>query len=107
MNKYYGNVGYAEMVETAPGVWVEDIVERPYYGDILRNFRRLEGSQEINDEVNVSNEISIVSDPYAYEHYHKIRYVILHGIKWKVTSVDASGYPRLVLSVGGEYHGSN
>ena len=106
MSKFYGVIGYAESVESSPGVWGERITERPYFGDVLRNYRRLEGSSEINDDINVSNEISIVADPYAYDNYVNMRYVILHGVKWKVSSVDASSYPRLNLSIGGEYHDS-
>lgn len=107
MSKFFGNVGYAETVETSPGVWVEQIIERPYYGDVLRNYRRLEGNTEVNEDISLSNEISIVADPYAYDHYINIRYVILHGVKWKVSSVDAGSFPRLIMQIGGEYHGSD
>ena len=31
MAKYYGKIGYAETVETAPGVWKEQITERNYF----------------------------------------------------------------------------
>lgn len=36
MAKFYGPVGYAETVETAPGVYVEKITERMYFGDLTR-----------------------------------------------------------------------
>ena len=39
MAKWFGKIGYAETVETAPGVWVEHIVEREYYGDLNKNNR--------------------------------------------------------------------
>lgn len=104
MAKYYGVIGYAETVETSPGVWTEQITEREYYGDILRNNRRLQTNEKLNDDVTISNQISIVSDPYAYQNFHKIRYVSWMGTKWKVTSVDVQ-YPRLVLDLGGEYNG--
>ena len=41
MAKWFGNVGYAETIETPvnSGVWVETITERPYYGDTIRNTR--------------------------------------------------------------------
>ena len=44
MAKFYGSVGYAETVETRPGVRVEKIVEYPYYGDFIRNTRQLQSS---------------------------------------------------------------
>lgn len=60
MAKFYGPVGYAETVETAPGVYVEKITERMYFGDLTRNTRRLQSSETLNDDINVANEISIL-----------------------------------------------
>lgn len=104
MAKFYGAIGYETTVETKPGVWEEQIVERQYYGDLIRNTRRLESSSNLNDNVNVTNEISIVADPYANENFHSMRYVKFMGTAWKITSVEAQ-YPRLILSVGGVYNG--
>ena len=103
MPKWYGKIGYGVTEETSPGVWTEEIVERQYYGDIIRNLRRLETSDQVNDNVSVSNEISIVSDPYAFENFHSIRWVEFMGSKWKVTNVEVQ-YPRLLLSLGGVYN---
>mgnify|MGYP007121622888 CR=1 FL=1 len=102
VNKWSGEIGYAESVETKPGTWTESIVERTYYGDLTRNTRRLENSQNINDNITVANEISIVADPYALENFHAMRYVTFLGTKWKVSSVDVM-YPRLRLTLGGIY----
>lgn len=103
MAKFRGKVGFAETVETEPGIYVEQIVEKTYSGDLLRNLRRLESSGGINDNINISNEISILADPYANHHFHSMRYVEFGGAKWKVSSVDATKYPRLVLTLGGVY----
>ena len=105
MAKFYGAIGYAETVETSPGVHEEVITERMYSGDLLRNKRRLQSTDQLNDNVNVANEISILSDPFAYQHFHEMRYVELWGTKWKITDVDATQYPRLILNVGGVYNG--
>ena len=32
MAKFYGNIGYCKLTETAPGVHTEEITVRPYYG---------------------------------------------------------------------------
>ncbi len=64
MAKFYGVIGYAVTKETAPGVWTEEITEQSYYGDLTRNMRRLQDSGDLNDDINVANEISIVADPY-------------------------------------------
>lgn len=104
MNKFYGKIGYAISEETIPGVWVERIVERSYYGDVIRNIRRLQSSENLNDDINVSNEISIVADAFANQNFHSMRYVEYMGTKWKVSSIEVK-YPRLILSIGGVYNG--
>ena len=104
MNKFYGKIGYAISEETVPGVWVERIVERSYYGDVIRNIRCLQSSENLNDDINVSNEISIVADAFANQNFHSMRYVEYMGTKWKVSSIEVK-YPRLILSMGGVYNG--
>ena len=104
MNKFYGKIGYAISEETVPGAWVERIVERSYYGDVIRNIRRLQSSENLNDDINVSNEISIVADAFANQNFHSMRYVEYMGTKWKVSSIEVK-YPRLILSIGGVYNG--
>lgn len=102
MAKFYGAIGFNETRETTPGVWTEEIVERNYYGDLIRNTRRLQSSEYLNDDINVSNEISIVADPYATQNFHSMRYVAFMGAKWKISNVDVQ-YPRLILTLGGLY----
>lgn len=104
MAKFYGVIGYSETVETEPGVWEDRITERSYQGDLIRNTRRLQSSGGINDDVNISNEISILADPFAYKNFHAMRYVEFMGAKWKVANVEVQ-YPRLILSLGGVYNG--
>lgn len=104
MSKWFGKIGYAVTEETTPGVWVEQITERTYYGDIIRNTRRLQTSDKLNDDINVSNEISIVADPFARDNFHAMRYIEFMGTRWKVSSVEVQ-YPRLILSLGGVYNG--
>ena len=104
MAKWFGVVGFAETVETVPDIWTEQITKRSYYGDLLRNNRRLQASDQLNDNINIANEISIVSDPYANQHFHAIRYVEFAGTKWKVSNVEVL-YPRLKLTLGGVYNG--
>lgn len=104
MAKFYGAIGYAVTEETKPGVWTEKIVEHVYYGDLTRNTRRLQSADQLNDNIDVANEISIVADPFANENFHSMRYVEFMGAKWKVTSVEVQ-YPRLILTLGGVYNG--
>ena len=104
MAKWFGKIGYAETVETAPGVWKEQITVRDYYGDLTRNTRRLQSADKVNDDLNISNELSIVSDPYAIKNFHSMRYAEFMGAKWKISDVEVL-YPRLRLTLGGLYNG--
>ena len=106
MNRFSGKIGFAsEIDEVKPGIWAEEISERVYYGEILLVSRKLQVSGNINDDINISNRISIIGDPYAYNNFHKMRYIVYMNAKWKITDVDASHYPRLVLTLGGLYNG--
>lgn len=103
MAKFYGPIGYAVTEETTPGVWEDRISERMYFGELVRNTRRLQTADKLNDNINVSNEISILADPFAYQNFHTMRYVEFMGAKWKISSVEVQ-YPRLILTVGGVYN---
>ena len=104
MAKYHGVVGYAVTEETRPGVFTETTSEREYDGDVIRNVRRSESGEYLNDNINISNSISIVADPFACQNFHRIRYVEYMGAKWKVRSVEVL-YPRLILTIGDIYNG--
>lgn len=103
MAKFYGVIGYAETVETLPGKWEQKITEKTYYGDISRNTRRLQSSDKLNDNISISNEISIVADPFANQNFHAMAYITFMGVKWKITSVEVQ-YPRLILTIGDVYN---
>lgn len=105
MAKYCGFIGYAVTVETSPGVWEEQITTRKYYGDLRRDTRRLQAStDQLNDNINVANVISIVADPYAVQNFHAMRYAELMGARWKISNVEVK-FPRLELTLGGLYNG--
>lgn len=104
MAKYYGNIGYAETLETSPGIWESKIIERPYYGDVLKLSRKYTDDNTINGNVNINNKISIIADPYALSNFSNIRYVIWMSNKWKVSEITVE-YPRLTLTIGGLYNG--
>lgn len=104
MAKFFGNVGYGENVEKRPGVWEDVIIERPYYGDVVRNSRKLEEGKTLNNDLSVGNSISIVADAYANEHFFAIRYVEWAGSLWTVSDVVVER-PRLILRLGTVYNG--
>lgn len=104
MPKFYGKIGYSTTRETSPGVWEDKIIERDCSGDLVRNKQQFIFSDSVNDNVNVSNELSIVADPYARENFGYMKYVKFMGAKWKIQSVEVQ-YPRLILTIGGIYNG--
>lgn len=102
--KFSGKIGYRTTIDKGHGVWVEDIVERTYKGDITRNSYRNQQGENINDDLTISNNVSIVAqDKFTLSNIASIIYCEWNDIKWKVTSVDVQ-YPRLILSLGGVYH---
>lgn len=104
MAKFHGKVGYGQTVEEASGVYVDEITERTYYGDVIRNSRTLSEGEHLNNDLSVNNSISIVADAYANEHFFAIRFVEWAGTLWTVTTVDVQS-PRLILRLGEVYNG--
>lgn len=104
--KFSGIVGFWEdEQEVKPGVWRPKIVEKKYVGDVLRNIRSFQQTQDSQtDEFNVNNRISILADLYARQNWSSIKYVEWNGVKWRVRNVEIN-YPRITLEIGGFYHG--
>ena len=96
-------IGYAETVETVPGVWTDNIMERNYYGDLTRRSWSYVSSDKVNDDISVSNELDIIADPFAYKNFHLMRYAVIGEQKWKISNVEVM-YPRLKLNFGGVYN---
>lgn len=105
MPKFYEKIGFIQTIETSPGIWTENLIERPYYIDLTRNGMRTENHNQVNDDIKINNSFSFVADPYAYQNFCFIKYVTCMGTKWKVESVDASNPPRLTLQASTRYVG--
>jgi len=103
--RHFGRVGYGQDVDKGNGIHETVITERNYSGDIVRNYRRLQEAEKVNNDLTTSTLISIVSDSYANEHFFAIRYAEWAGTLWEVTSVDQES-PRLLLQLGGVYNGA-
>jgi hypothetical protein len=106
MARFFGEIGYGEAVETPPdsGVWVDEIVEYSYFGDVVRNARKFQEGEQLNNNISVNNSISIVADAYANEHFFAIRYIRWAGSLWTVDDVEVQS-PRLLLRLGEVYNG--
>lgn len=106
MARFYGEIGYGESVESpvGSGIYEDLITEVAYRGDVIRNTRKLEEGEGLNNDISIGNSISIVADEYAANHFHLIKYVTWMGVRWTVPSVEVR-HPRLILTVGKVYNG--
>ena len=103
MAKFYGVIGYIQTVQTAPGVNTEVATEHNYRGDVIRNTKHLEAGQNLNDNLTINNQFSIVADDFANANFATMRYIKWMGVAWKITNVEIQR-PRLILTVGGVYN---
>lgn len=106
MSRFFGKVGYETPGQLVDDIWTAEIVERDYYGDAVRVSRSLEPNSQVNDDIRLQNQYSIMADAYAMQHYSWIKYLVLDGVRWTVTTVEVQR-PRLILSLGGVYDGQN
>lgn len=104
MSKFYGAIGFANTVKTAPGVTSRQDIEKYYAGDILELSKQYQSGDKVNDDISLNMSLSIIADPFAINNIGMIRYIVYLGNKWKVTSIKIS-YPRIQLTIGGLYNG--
>lgn len=101
--KWFGQIAFSNQVETEPGVWEDNApIVRDYYGDVLKNYKRDNAASSSNSDISVSNQLSVVADPFLLNSFHKILYVTFMEAKWRVNSVDIQ-YPRMTIDFGGLY----
>ena len=106
MARFAGLVGFIHTVRTRPGVSEEVVSEKgPYFGDVKRTSLTLLQSATVNTDLKTTNTIEIVADEFASENIFAIRYVVWAGTPWIVSEVTVQR-PRLLLRLGGVYHGS-
>ena len=105
MAKFYGAVGYSETVEITPGRYEEaEVTERMYYGDVIKVGRKFQNGDKVISDLTIHDDLSILADPYAMDHFHNMKYVKMYGAAWEITDVQVN-YPRLRLTIGGVYNG--
>jgi hypothetical protein len=106
MARFYGEVGYGDSVESPAnsGIWKDVITEYSYFGDVIRNTRKLDTGDKLNNDISVGNSISILADQQAINHFFKIKYIRWMGVLWTVDDVEVQS-PRLILRLGSVYNG--
>lgn len=105
MNRFYDKVGYAIQEETRPSVWEDRITEQLYYGELVnKGYRDNYVADNVHQDLRLDSDIEIIANPFAIQHFSKIRYVCYGGTRWIVTGVRPD-YPRIHLTIGGIYNG--
>lgn len=105
MARFYGAIGFAVTHETRPGIFAEYYRERMYKGDILRNSRQWSPTDHLNDNITITNEISIIADAFASSNFGVMRYVRWNNQTFEITSasIDTDRH-RINLSIGGVFN---
>jgi len=105
MAKFNGVMGYAIQIESRPGVWTNQVIERDCKGDVLQNMNRWQQqSESVNDNYKIDNKLSIIADLFIYEHMAFLKYIRWMGVNWKVDRIEVVR-PRLIITLGGVYNG--
>lgn len=107
--KWSGKIGFyvdEEVIKNGigTGIWKPQIVERSYTGNIVRDYRSQENTNDkVNEDANISNNISVILDRYLDSHICDIKYITFKGVKWKVKGFTIN-HPRIDISIGGVYN---
>lgn len=100
--KWYGNIAFSNQVETEPDVFEERLIKKKFMGDFISVRKSNDMSSSINVDLSVSNQLSVLMDPFLQNNFHNIVYVEFNGGKWTVSSVELKER-RLLLSFGKLY----
>lgn len=105
MAKFYGKIGFEMTGEVKPGIYKEFYKERDYKGDVLNSKRSWDPSDSLNDNLNITNDISIISDSFAEIHFGVMRYVRWMSQVFEITSasIDVERH-RITISLGGTFN---
>ena len=105
MARFHGSIGFSTTVEERPGIFVEKYIERDYKGDVRRKSYRWSPGEQLNDNLDINNEISIISDFFSRSNFGAIRYVRWMGQVFEVTSatIDPDTH-RITLELGGVFN---
>lgn len=101
--KFCGSIGFIKQEEIEAGIYGDVVAEKNYYGEVLQNFRKWKSSDKVNDDIVLTNKLSVIADSFMTENLGAMKYVVYLGQKWKIDSAEIE-YPRIVLTLGGLYN---
>ena len=55
MSKWFGKIGLVQTVETEPSIFEEKVTEHDCYGELLKNTRRVQTADKVNDDLTIAN----------------------------------------------------
>lgn len=99
---YHGKFGFVSAVDKGHGIWGKEIVERTYYGNLKRVSWHRADPQSMNPGVNISNQISVMTDAFLNDNFPDLKWVEFRGKKWAVMNVEVEP-PRIVITLGDIY----
>src|SRR6185437_16034519 len=104
MARFSGLVGYVTQEEKRPGVWSPVEIPKMMKGDIIIQSSSSQNGNKVNSDITLSHRVSLMGDAYAFGNYYNIKWVMIDGRKWQVSSVEVQR-PRIIVSVGGLWNG--
>lgn len=107
MGKYFGNIGYRiDVVDPEnPDISKTEITLVKKRGEVLKNSRRWQDTQEsINPTMICSNRIKFIGNSFDYENLSSMIFVEYLGSRWKISDVDLSERPKIIVTLGGLYN---
>lgn len=103
MAKYIGRIGFVTHVETSVGVYEPSLEFVKIRGDVLKDYASWQKSDSVNDDINISNKISIVATKEVINNISIIKCVEYAGSLWKINGIEIQR-PRIILTIGGIYN---
>lgn len=100
--RFVGEVGFADTVETSPGIFEEQITPRRYRGTVTTDAHRLTVDDTVNGQIKTGAIISVLADKELLTRAFDVRWVMYLGVKWKPSYVDIR-HPRVVFTLGDRF----
>lgn len=104
MSRFRGPIGVNRgLLQTAPGIYVNDIEEIEVFGEIRNDAGARWAQQNMGETLKALHILSVVTPEDSDIDFNSVAYIVWKGRKWTVTSVQYKR-PRVDLTLGGLYN---
>lgn len=100
MARFTGLVGYVTQEESVPGVWSPVETQKMMKGDMIRQSSSGQNGDKVHSDISLNHRVSLLGDSYAFNNYYNLKWIMVNGRKWEVSSVEIQR-PRIIVSIGG------